>query len=375
MRAALQFCMLLLVFSVPAFAGERDNVERVIVVGDIHGDYDQFVTVLRDAGVINKRGRWRAGKAHLVQIGDVPDRGPDSDRVVKLLKSLEKQALKAGGEVHALIGNHETMVMRGDLRYVHPNEYAALVDKLSESRQQNYFDRFVAHEKRTLPEEEWPSFDRAYRESWNERFPLGYVEHRQAWAPNGKYGSWVREHEALLRIDDTLFVHGGLDPLAERQSIDALNQQILAELENPRESDDESLINAADSPLWYRGLAVMPETAENTAKLEEMLEFYGVKRIVIAHTPLLGTIVPRFGSRVLTADVGLSAHYGSGRALLIIEGAKPVVLVNKKHVELPPLGSDFDAKVAYLESVAPLLRDPASVTTYLEALTRDTGPE
>ncbi|MFK8053799.1 MAG: metallophosphoesterase [Woeseiaceae bacterium] len=367
--------LLLVAFPWPALATERDDVDRVIVVGDVHGDYEQFVNVLRDAGVINKRERWRAGDAHLVQIGDLPDRGPESHRAIRLLQSLERQAKRAGGEVHALIGNHETMVMRGDLRYVHPGEYAGLVDSRSERRQDDYFEKYVAYVKRTTPEAEWPAFGRAYRDEWNQRFPLGYVEHRQAWSADGEFGGWVKEHDTLLRIDDSLFVHGGLDPAAERLPIQAINEQIRAELLDARSSDDDSIINRADSPLWYRGLAVLPETEENRALLDAMLAYYGVKRIVIAHTPLLGSIVPRFGGRVLVADVGLSAHYGRGRAILLIEDQQPFVLLNGARVELPPYDSDIDAVEGYLRTIAPQLPKPEKVTTYLEALRRGIDPE
>lgn len=373
LRSCLAASLLALAFL--AQASERDGVERVVVVGDVHGDYQQLLKVLQDAGVINKRGRWRGGKTHLVQIGDVPDRGPDTDKVIALLRALEAQAEKAGGEVHALIGNHETMVMRGDLRYVHPGEYSALIDKRSAMRQQNYYERYVEYIKATTAEEKLPSFDRAYRDAWNERYPLGFVEHRQAWAAEGEFGEWVRGHDAILRIDDSLFVHGGLDPMAEPIAIDAINAQVVAELADARTSDDESIINAADSPLWYRGLAVMPETPENTAALDRLLAFYGVRRIVIAHTPLLGTVVPRFDGRVLVADVGLSAYYGHGRAALIIEQGEPWVLLQGERVELPAAGSGPDGKINYLRSVAPLLANPASVGEYLNAIVRDSVEE
>src|SRR5262245_33598569 len=101
------------------------GVERVVAVGDVHGDFGAFVGVLRAAGVIDQKNKWTGGKTHLVQTGDVPDRGADSRKVMDLLMDLEKQAPKAGGRVHALIGNHEAMNLYGDLRYVVPGEFAA----------------------------------------------------------------------------------------------------------------------------------------------------------------------------------------------------------------------------------------------------------
>ncbi|HEY2019456.1 MAG TPA: metallophosphoesterase, partial [Bryobacteraceae bacterium] len=112
---------------------EWTGIDRVVAVGDIHGDYNALVEVLRAAGVIDKKDRWIGGKTHLVQTGDIPDRGPDTRKAMDLLMALEKQAAKAGGYVHPLIGNHEAMNLYGDLRYTTPGEFAAF--KTGESEQ------------------------------------------------------------------------------------------------------------------------------------------------------------------------------------------------------------------------------------------------
>jgi hypothetical protein len=104
---------------------EWDGVERIVAIGDLHGDYDQFVRLLRSAQLINAKDRWTGGKTHLVQTGDVPDRGPGTRRILDLLMRLEREPRKAGGYVHPLIGNHEAMNLYGDLRYVVAGEYEA----------------------------------------------------------------------------------------------------------------------------------------------------------------------------------------------------------------------------------------------------------
>jgi hypothetical protein len=98
--------------------------KRIIAVGDIHGDYKQFVSLLRNAVLIYNKNNWVGGDTHLVQMGDIPDRGPDTRLAMDFLIELQKQAQKDGGEVTVLIGNHEAMMI-GDLRFVHPGEYAA----------------------------------------------------------------------------------------------------------------------------------------------------------------------------------------------------------------------------------------------------------
>ena len=109
-------------------------VDRVVAVGDIHGDYEQFVKVLASAGLIDGNGNWTGGKTHLVQTGDILDRGPDSRAVMDLLIKLQQQAAQAGGGVHCLIGNHEAMNVYGDRRYVSPGEYAAFSNHIAGPR-------------------------------------------------------------------------------------------------------------------------------------------------------------------------------------------------------------------------------------------------
>jgi hypothetical protein len=101
------------------------GVEGGMAVGEVHGDLAQFTGVLRSAGVIDRDNNWSGGKTNLVQDGDLLDRGPDSRQLIELLMKLEKQARRTGGEVHCLIGNHETMNLYGDLRYVFAADYAS----------------------------------------------------------------------------------------------------------------------------------------------------------------------------------------------------------------------------------------------------------
>src|SRR5437660_8141028 len=61
------------------------RVDRIVAVGDVHGDLAQFTVVLRSAGVIDRDNNWSGGKTHLVQDGDLLDRGPDSRQLIELL--------------------------------------------------------------------------------------------------------------------------------------------------------------------------------------------------------------------------------------------------------------------------------------------------
>jgi len=50
--------------------------ERIVVVGDVQGDFNAFYAILQTLGIIDEQRHWIGGKATLVQLGDLLDRGP-----------------------------------------------------------------------------------------------------------------------------------------------------------------------------------------------------------------------------------------------------------------------------------------------------------
>ncbi|MEM9055940.1 MAG: protein-tyrosine-phosphatase, partial [Pseudomonadota bacterium] len=271
-----------------------------------------------------------------------------------------------GGMVHALIGNHEAMNMSGDLRYVHPGEYAAFAGRRSERRLEAFYGHVVDWLKRNTPRDQLPDFEGEFRDEWFAEHPPGFVEHRFAWAADGEYGSWVADNNAVIRIDDTVFVHAGLSPKYARWSLDELNAEIRKELRDAENQPASALIHADDGPLWYRGLAYAnPEMPEAEQEIDETLAALAVKRIVIGHTPLTGAVIPRFDAKVIAIDVGLSAHYGSGMACLVIEGDNLFTLHRGEKIRLPQDDADVEF---YLQQLALTDPKPSRLKTYLEKL-------
>ncbi len=105
---------------------------QVIVVGDVHGQYDAFIEILRHAGLVNGQLNWIGGRNRLIQMGDIFDRGPKPRQVDDLLDRLQRQANAGQGEVVRLVGNHELeMLMSNFLISGFSKEEAKLVrDKL-----------------------------------------------------------------------------------------------------------------------------------------------------------------------------------------------------------------------------------------------------
>lgn len=81
------------------------------VIGDIHGQHDKMVGVLRDAGLVDANSHWTGGVATLWFMGDYFDRGPDGIAAIDLIRTLQEQAAAAGGRVGALLGNHDVLIM------------------------------------------------------------------------------------------------------------------------------------------------------------------------------------------------------------------------------------------------------------------------
>ena len=276
-----------------------EGVERVVAVGDVHGDVEALADVLRMAGLIDEKRQWVGGKTHLVQTGDIADRAPRTRDCYELLMRLEREALAAGGRVHVLLGNHEVMNMLGDLRYLTPDELASYADQ--------------------SPAPDAPGT------------PRGLAGHRVAFSSEGRYGRWLRSRPGVLRIGGTLFLHGGLHPGVPARTLAELNRWVRQELFPGQPHGGGT---HPQGPLWFRGYALDPEERWSE-RLTEVLQRFGAKRMVMGHTTMKdGRIGMRFGGRTLFIDTGLSKGYGGNLAALEIRGDRLTAIYPEGRVEL-----------------------------------------
>ena len=163
--------------------------------------------------------------------------------------------------------------------------------------------------------------------------PLGWVEHRAAWAPTGELGRWATGNPAVVKIGDTLFVHGGLSAEYAPLGIDEINRRVAAAMRGA-DASPAGILSDPLGPLWYRGLITRdpkadPDGAVATAgktrpsieeELAAVLAATGARRIVVGHTPSLSGIVIANGGRLVRIDSGISRHYGGPLAWLEIVG-------------------------------------------------------
>jgi hypothetical protein len=266
------------------------NVDSVFVVSDVHGQYTSLTRTLSRAGVLDSALGWAAGRAHLVVAGDVFDRGPDATRAWWLLYRLEREARAAGGAVDVLLGNHEIMTLAGDTTYLSDKE--ASLARL---------------------------YGTCYACLYDVRTSV--------------LGQWLASKPAVLKINDAVFVHGGVTPLFAGLGIDRLNDAVYEYLREPMFRDllaDSVVVARLDqeryrqrlafffhpeSPFWFRGY-VQSDTL--TAQLDSLLERYDAAVHVVGHTPVRA-IAPRYAGRLIPVNVAnfatelLLLTYSDGR--------------------------------------------------------------
>lgn len=364
MRKLIATCLLATVFmsSMAAVAADPYDIKtsaRVVAFGDVHGAYADWTALLKELGVIDAGLNWSGGKTHLVSLGDLIDRGPDSRKVVELLMKLDAQAEAAGGAVHMVLGNHEVMVMTGDLRYVSAPEFAAFAsDETAAER-----DAMFAEYRRFNP----GGADAAVRAAFDNDYPKGYLGLRKAYSMDGKLGRWLIQQPLVIKVNDKVYMHGGISKAAAEDGLAALNKRLKTELREYLESMDAlreagvmpwhvgydqrlSFLNARaeefaaanpkkkadwfeplqtvfaaqqafvfgdDSPNWYRGTAMCHPYSESF-NTERFLNRVGARQLVMGHTPTRGKVQQRMDGLAIRLDTGMLKSVYKGRASALV---------------------------------------------------------
>ncbi len=376
-RGLLLGLLLLLIVPSGSAAQERaeplwewKDVPRVVAIGDVHGAFDNMVAVLQTAGILDEKRKWKGGKTHLVQNGDIVDRGPDSRKAMDLLMDLEEQAEKAGGRVHVLIGNHEAMNVVGILDLVSKQEYESYTDRDSRRLRDTAFERYYEQIRREAKERNEDPPDKSQsKDEFEARYPLGYVEHRQAFSATGRYGKWIRTKNVAIKIDGVVFSHGDWSEKMAQIGIAEVNRRVRAEL-----SDEVPLEGGiafdSESPLQYRGLANIALTRASQqaedARVSGILAALGATRMVVGHTLTSGVIESRFGGKHISIDTGMLELYRGGhRIALEIEGGSLRAIHDGGSVPIPET-MDETTFGAYVLAVSKV--DPQNVDVQLKVV-------
>ena len=283
-----------------AFAQPADGV---VAVGDLQGDLVGLDAILRLCGMADARGDWCGRSRHLVLAGDLVGGCDDARLLVAFVQRLEAQAARAGGRVHALLGNHDVLPAQGEVG----------------------------------------KWTRGERRAWRDHPGEGAGEGpaRDAFRGDGPAAKWLRSRNALVRIGDTLFAHAGVGPWLEHADPGAVNATIRAWIAHWQGTADappaatrwtagvpgmarESRF--ACGPLWTR--AFKPDGSRRArgaparAELAAWLAQHGAARLAIGHAPVDGgaiaTAHPYYGDLVAMLDTRIvDARHGGPSALCI----------------------------------------------------------
>jgi hypothetical protein len=194
---------------------------------------------------------------------------------------LQSRAAAAGGTLHMLIGNHEIFGGRLDNQAVGPNPFPAWESVAGLRRD----DPRLLH------------------------LPPKARARGAALMPGGPYARKLAALPVVLRIGDTVFVHGGVVPRWARYGVERINREVRQWLLGMAPEPDSALgVDDGDRVMWTRQFSANV-TVEDCALLEESLRILNAKRMIVAHT-VHAEITPRCDQRVWAVDVGMSRAYG-----------------------------------------------------------------
>ncbi|TPH18557.1 metallophosphoesterase [Litorilituus lipolyticus] len=251
----------------------------VAALSDFHGQYDLMIKLLTNNKIIDENKQWIFGNGHFVITGDIFDRGDKVTEILWFLYDLERQAEQLGGKIHLTLGNHEVMILNGDLRYLHPKyvEVAKLLDKPFEG----------------------------------------------LFSKHSILGDWLRSKPVLVKVNNMLFAHGGFHPslAKDKHSLESINHVfkknlVKAELASPRKGWAEYL-HKRNGPIWYRGY--FKDNGASSEEIDLLLKHFEVSHIVVGHTSQK-QIETRHQGRVIAIDSSIkNGQYGE---ILLIEPTK-----------------------------------------------------
>lgn len=244
--------------------------QPILAISDIEGNYKTFRDFLIMSKVIDAGLNWTFGRQHLVLVGDFVDRGSSVTQVLWLIYKLEQDAVRAGGQVHYILGNHEIKSLQGN-------------------------------------------FQSSHKKYFNIAAILG-TQQSELFGDDAFLGRWLASKNTAEIINGILFVHGGLHPeLAQRPwSLDDINRIVRAHYRKvwyPKQAagDEDFLINPKTGPSWYRGYF---KDDLSQAQVETTLAKFDAASVVVGHT-LHWRVKTLFEGKVFAIDVKHPSDYRS----------------------------------------------------------------
>jgi len=303
---------------------------RAVIIGDLNGAAAVFVRLLRGLRLIKKDGTWSGGRTVLVQMGDIPNRGPGSRAAMELMLQLRPQARAAGGDAIWLLGNHEVLSVLRHEAYVTAEEYMEFATP--QAIDAFYMQRLEAHHRMLggVPPRSVVDPVGGRLKAWEEENAPGKDEYREAMGRDGKLGKAIRRLPVALRLGKLLLVHGGMSSEWAQLGLRGMERAVRrAWGEHPTYYDDLEMsgpLRDPQGPLWNRTYC-FEDGPRVRAEISESLDKLGCTQMVIGHTRTeavrpggAGRPLVRHGGRLVMTDVGLGDPGEPGCALVVEKG-------------------------------------------------------
>lgn len=265
----------------PGIIDVSDN-QRIVVIGDVHGDIKRFMFCLYNAKVFSRNLEWIAEPKNtiVVQLGDQIDSAMRTLDVqneweeladvemLSLTDRLDTIARLNGGRVLSIIGNHEFMNVIGDYTYVSPKTNNLYNLELRKSN-----------------------------------FRKKYGEHTKILA----------KRNLVIKIGKWLFCHGGVLPQhldISNNNLNIINEVFRKSLleQALTQNELEILLNVVSENgiIWTRYYLENANSAEPT--ISEVLNRTGCLAMFVGHTVV--DKVTNLYSKLFLVDTGLSRSFG-----------------------------------------------------------------
>ena len=306
----------------------RTARERVVTIGDLHGDLEQTKRAFRACHLTNSKDKWIGGKTTVVQVGDQLDRGPDEVAVMYFLERVAEEAERSGGELVRILGNHETLNIAGRFRYAQREGCADFTrwrdrQKIGMELKKMCFvsEKQMERRYRKKKQTNWCAYETGEKRheklpSWIREDDVHSINRWKAVCPGGEFTKrFFAGKNVAERVGSTLFVHAGVLEHHALYGLENINKDIrewASNAENPR-GVPPSHVQSDQSIVWARDYAHTEEERCDCAKLSRALHFLpGVERVVVGHTIQKGGggATAACDGKVLRVDVGMSRGCG-----------------------------------------------------------------
>ncbi|XP_021906900.1 shewanella-like protein phosphatase 2 [Carica papaya] len=287
---------------------EMPAPDRLIAIGDVHGDLEKTKEAFRIGGLIDGFDRWIGGSTTVVQVGDVLDRGGEEIQILYFLEKLKREAARSGGKIITMNGNHELLNVDGNFKFT-------TADSLKEFKK--WADWYcmgnrmkglcVGLEKPKDIYEGIPSVLPGIREELVD----GVRARIAALRPGGPITRrFLSNNATVLVIGDSIFVHGGLSSKHLDYGLDRINEEV-KDWMNGLGGGLAPEHCGEDGVVWMRKFSVKKVKKSDCSALEHLLTTVpGVQRMIMGHTPQK-RINDECDGKAIRIDVGMSRGCGN----------------------------------------------------------------